>query len=52
MLLLIDEKGIVLKSLHDPSGKVVQSISEGREIDDELIIGSFSAPFMAKLTLN
>lgn len=52
MLLLVDEEGTVIKSLHDPSGKVVNSISEGLEVENELIMGSFSAPFMTKMTLN
>ena len=52
MLLLVDEEGTVIQSMHDPTGKVVMGISEGLEIDNELIIGSFSAPFMAKMTLN
>lgn len=52
MLLLVDEEGTVIQSMHDPTGKVVQGISEGLEINNELIVGSFSAPFMAKMTLN
>ena len=41
MLLLVDEQGTVIKSLHDPSGKVVERISEGLEVDNELIMGLF-----------
>ena len=52
MLLLADEEGTVMKTLHDPSGKVMYSISEGLEVNNELIMGSFFAPFMAKLKLN
>lgn len=52
MLLLVDEEGTVIQSMHDPTGKVVQGISEGLEINNELIVGSFSAPFMAKMILN
>ena len=52
MLLLMDEQGTVIKSLHDPSGKVVVGISEGLELNNELIMGSFSTPFMTKMTLN
>ena len=52
MLILVDEEGTVIQSMHDPSGRVVQGISEGLEINNELVIGSFSAPFMAKMPLN
>ena len=52
MLLLVDEQGTVIKSLHDPSGKVVESISEGLELDNKLIMGSFFASFMTTMTLN
>ena len=52
MLLLVDEEGSMIHSMHDPSGKVVEGISEVLEVNNELIIGSFFAPFMAKMTLN
>ena len=52
MLLLVDEEGRVIKSLHDPSGKVMGGISEALELNNELIVGSFMAPFVAKITLH
>ena len=52
MVLLIDETGTIVKSLHDPSGQVVSRVSEALEINDELIVGSFFEPFIAKVTLD
>ena len=52
MVLLVDEEGKVIKSMHDPSGKVMGGISEALELNNELIIGSFLAPFVAKITLH
>ena len=47
MLLLVDEQGTVIKNLHDPLGKVVVGISEAFDLNSELIMGSFSTPFMS-----
>ena len=44
--------GWTRNSDHDPSGKVVVGISEGLELNNELIMGSFSTPFMTKMTLS
>jgi len=52
MILLIDEKGKVVRSLHDPLGKVVNRISEVFEVDNELILGSFFTPFMSRMKYN
>jgi len=38
MLLLVDEEGRVVKSLHDPISKVVGLVTEAFEVDDEIII--------------
>ena len=42
----------MIKSSHDPSGKVGEKILKHLKIDDGLIIGSFFAPFMAKMLWN
>ena len=51
MILLIDEEGKVIRSLHDSTGKVVVQVTEAFEIDDELIIGSFTLPYISRLKL-
>ncbi|XP_065890169.1 adipocyte plasma membrane-associated protein-like isoform X2 [Dysidea avara] len=49
MILLVDEEGRVVKSLHDMTGKVVVKVSEVFEMDDEVIIGSFFTPFLVRM---
>jgi len=50
MILLIDEKGKVIRSLHDLTGKVADKVSEVFEIDDnEIIIGTFFRPFLVRM---
>jgi len=49
MILLFDEEGRVVRSLHDPTGKVVRQVSEVFEMDDEVIIGSFFTPFLVRM---
>jgi len=51
MILLVDGEGRVVRSLHDPTAKVVFRVSEVLEVDDELIIGSIFGPSMARMKL-
>jgi len=52
MILLVDEGGTVVRSLHDPTAQVVFRVSEVFEVDDELIIGSIFGPSMARIKLD
>ncbi|XP_065889707.1 adipocyte plasma membrane-associated protein-like isoform X2 [Dysidea avara] len=52
MILLVDEEGRVVRSLHDPTAKVVFRVSEVLEVNDELMIGSIFGPSMARMKLN
>ena len=51
MVMMISERGSVIKCYHDQTGKAVYRISEAFEHEGELYIGSFTAPFMGKLKL-
>ena len=51
MILLIDEEGKVIRSLHDPTGQIITQPTEAYEMDDELLIGSFSQPYLSRLKL-
>jgi len=53
LLLRLDENGDVLESFHDPSGTVINGVSEVHEDEDEkaLYLGSYHANFIAKLRL-
>ncbi|KAM7446526.1 hypothetical protein ABFA07_005181 [Porites harrisoni] len=48
----LDENGRIIKSLHDPTGKVVPDVSEVHDEGDTLWLGSFKANYIAKLELN
>ena len=48
----LDENGQIIKSLHDPTGKVVPDVSEVHDEGDTLWLGSFKANYIAKLELN
>lgn len=52
MVARMDEAGNIVEALHDQGGRTLYSISEAFEYDNELIIGSFEAPFISKLKLN
>ena len=47
--MMISEEGSVVKTLHDDTGKTVTRISEAYEYKGELYLGSFIAPFMARV---
>ena len=52
MILLVDEDGKVVRSLHDPTAQVVFKVSEVFEVDDELIMGTYIGPSMARMKLD
>jgi len=52
MVARLDEAGNIVETLHDQGGQTLYSISEAFEYRNELIIGSFEAPFIGKLKLN
>jgi len=52
MVARMDEAGNIVEALHDQGGKTLYSISEAFEYEDQLIVGSFEAPFIGKLELN
>ena len=51
MILLIDEESKVNRSLHDPTGEVVDQVTEMFEMDGELIVGLFNQPCLSRLKL-
>lgn len=51
MVARMDEGGKIVEALHDQGGRTLYSISEAFELGNELIIGSFEAPFIGKLKL-
>ena len=52
MVARMDEAGNIIEALHDQGGKTLYSISEAFEYGNQLIVGSFEAPFIGKLELN
>ena len=49
--MMINEEGFVVKTLHDDTGKIVTKISEAYEYEGELYLGSYIAPFMARVKI-
>ena len=52
MILEFDLMGNIVRSLHDPTGKWVPSISEVEEVDGYIYLGSYFLPFISRLKLN
>ena len=52
MVARMDEAGNIVEALHDKGGQTLYTISEAFEYNNELIIGSFEAPFIGRLKLN
>ena len=51
ILLEIDIKGQIINSFQDPGGKVIGAgMSEGFEYENNVYLGSFSSPFLAKIS--
>ena len=51
LLLELNDKGQIIRSLHDPTGKVIPGISEVHDDGGILYIGSLYAPYIGKLEL-
>lgn len=51
LVLEVSDSGAFRRSLHDPDGQVVTSVSEAHEHDGYLYLGSFRSPFICRLSL-
>ena len=51
LLVHLDESGIITKTLHDPSGTKVPSVSEVEDKDGVLYLGSYLLPYISKIYL-
>lgn len=49
MIIELSKDGEILRSLHDPTGEVVDTVSEVLDTGDALYLGSFKAPYLVKL---
>ena len=45
----LNDLGHITRSLHDPSGKVIPSVSEVEDTGTVLYLGSYNLPFLSKL---
>ena len=52
MIIEYSEKGEMLRSLHDLGGHTIQGVSEVLDTGSSLYMGSFEAPYLARLDLN
>ena len=46
-----NDKGEIVRSLHDPTGKTIPSVSEVHDEDGILYLGSYNQPYLGKLDL-
>ncbi|KAK3093107.1 hypothetical protein FSP39_011140 [Pinctada imbricata] len=51
LLIEVDDNGNIMRSLHDPTGKVIPSLSEAEDKNGVLHFGSYNLPFMGRLYL-
>ena len=51
LILELDTRGHVVRSLHDPKAKTIGGVSEVEDVAGELYLGSFKAPYIGKLDL-
>ena len=51
LVIELSETGDIKNSLHDAGGTVVSEVSEVHDEDGVLYMGSYQAPFLAKLKL-
>lgn len=52
MVVRLDEKGSIVHSLHDPTGKIIPAVSEVEDTGSVLYLGSYNLPFLSKLYLS
>ena len=46
----LDPNGKIIRSLHDPTGQVINGVSEVLDFGPRLYLGSYDAPFVAIVT--
>ncbi|VDK86029.1 unnamed protein product, partial [Onchocerca ochengi] len=49
LILQLNEEGQIIASAHDPTGQVIEGVSQVTEADEYLYLGSYHAPFIARL---
>lgn len=49
LVIELNKDGEIINSLHDPTGEVIDSVSEVLDTGNALYLGSFKSPFLAKL---
>ncbi|XP_071832561.1 adipocyte plasma membrane-associated protein-like isoform X2 [Apostichopus japonicus] len=49
MIIELSKDGEIIRSFHDPTGEVIDSVSEVLDTGDALYLGSYKAPYLAKL---
>ncbi|OWF53760.1 adipocyte plasma membrane-associated protein-like [Mizuhopecten yessoensis] len=52
LVIEVSAEGKILRSLHDPTGKVIPSVSEVEDKDGVLYLGSYNLPYMSRLYLS
>lgn len=52
LVIHLNERGEITKSLHDPTGTKITAVSEVEDKDGILYMGSYNLPYLAKLNLN
>lgn len=51
LIIEVDTRGQITRSLHDEGGEVIESISHVLDIGDRLLLGSYEAPHGAVVSL-
>ncbi|VDN17858.1 unnamed protein product [Gongylonema pulchrum] len=49
LIIRLDKEGRIIQSAHDPTGEAIEHVSEVTEAGDHLYLGSFVAPYIARL---
>ncbi|VDM94474.1 unnamed protein product [Onchocerca ochengi] len=49
LILQLNEEGQIIASAHDPTGQVIEAVSQVTETDEYLYLGYYRAPFIARL---
>ncbi|VDK86991.1 unnamed protein product, partial [Litomosoides sigmodontis] len=49
LILQLSEEGQIIASAHDPTGQVIKEVSQVTEANGHLYLGSYRAPFIARL---
>ncbi|XP_041469519.1 adipocyte plasma membrane-associated protein-like [Lytechinus variegatus] len=51
LIIELNQEGEIVQSLHDPTGKIVPSVSEVLDTGKALYLGSYHAPYLLKLDM-